>query len=112
MAQMALIKVKHKIGIINHTDIYETLWVAADDGTVAAMTADSEYKNFKKSNWHKILTGDVAYGLYDGLRLTQRQDRNGLPVVTADSRPQLIEPMTTEQADDLYQACKEKYNLK
>jgi hypothetical protein len=112
MAQMVLIKVKQRTGIINGSDIYETVWVDEDDGTVHVMTADSEYENFKRSNWDKILTGDVAYGLYGGLKRTQRKDKHGLPVINADSRPQLIEPMTTNQAEELYQACKEKYGLR
>jgi len=41
-----------------------------------------------------MVTGLIPYGIYGGLRITARRDRVGLAVISADSIPQMITPMT------------------
>ena len=94
MAEYILTDIQPKLGHLNNTRIYDLTFVDLVDLQVYMCVVDESYRNFIRSHWDTIVTGSIPYGLYSGLRRTARRDRDGLPVISADSHPQLIEPMT------------------
>ena len=81
------------------------------DLQVYMCVVDESYRNFIRSHWDTIVTGDIPYGLYAGLRKTARKDHDGLPVISADSMPQLIEPMTEDEVFRVLEIRSEQLGL-
>ena len=94
MAEYILTDITRKEGKLNYSDIWEVTWVDLVDLQVYATVVDATYRNYTRSNWHNIVNGPIPYGLYSGLRKTAKKDKDGLPVISADSHPALIDPMT------------------
>jgi hypothetical protein len=61
-----------------------------DSNEIAEMTVDPTYTNYRKSGWDRVVQDECAWGIYEGLRLTKRTTREGLPVITADSPARII----------------------
>jgi len=97
MAEYILTDITPKLGHLNNTYIYDITFVDLVDLEVYMCVVDESYRNFIRSHWDSIVTGSIPYGLYTGLRKTVRRDRDGLAVISADSYPQLIEPMTESE---------------
>ena len=72
---------------------------------------DTSYRNYTRSGWDRIVAQDQPYGLYSGLIKTKRRDRDGQPVVSADSHPQLIEPFTADEVFNYVESRKEQLGL-
>ena len=94
MAEYLLTDITRKIGSRNQSFIYDVTFVDLVDLQVYMCVVDESYRNYIRSGWHNIVLGSIPYGLYTGLRKTARLDRDGLPVISADSYPALIEPLT------------------
>jgi hypothetical protein len=97
MAEYILSHIEPKLGHLNNTRIYDITFVDLVDLQVYMCVVDESYRNFTRSHWDTIVTGSIPYGLYTGLRKTAKKDREGLSVISADSIPQLIEPMTERE---------------
>jgi hypothetical protein len=111
MAQMILVNVERKIGRLNHEDIYDVTWLDPETMQIWMTIVDSSYRNFTRSNWDRIVTGDIIYGEYRGLIRTARVNRDGLPVISADSHPQLVTPMTLREVEQVVDVLKEQAGL-
>lgn len=61
-----------------------------DDGRLYEMTTDSSYRNFHGSNWFWIVEDPNPWGVYEGLTRSTRTTQEGMPIITADSRPDLV----------------------
>lgn len=86
-----------KIGTRHNSYIWDITWVDLEDLQVYMTVVDESMRNFTRSHWDVIVTGSIPYGVYSGLRRTSKQDKDGLPVISADSHPLLIEPMTESE---------------
>ena len=75
---------------MNGTTVWRLTFYCIDDGTEWEMLCDSSYKNFKRSGWDHVCKSDDSYGVYSNLKRTNRKTRAGIPIVSADSRAQLI----------------------
>ena len=94
MAEYILADIERKIGTKHNTWIYDITWVEPVTLDVFMTVVDESMRNFTRSHWDVMVTGDIPYGIYAGLRITARRDRVGLAVISADSIPQMITPMT------------------
>ena len=94
MAEYILTDITPKIGSKHNSYIWDITFVDLVDLQVYMTVVDESMRNFTRSRWDSIVTGPIPYGLYTGLRRTARKDKDGLPVISADSHPQLIDPMT------------------
>lgn len=75
------------------------------DNLLAEMTVDVTYTNFKRSGWDHVVEHDCPWGVYQGLKLTKRTTRAGLPVLTADTPADIIYRCTSHlEACELAQA--------
>jgi hypothetical protein len=97
MADLLLTDITPKLGRLNNSYIYDVTFVDIETLEVSMCVVDESYRNYMRSGWDRIVTGAVPYGLYTGLRRTARRDRDGLPVISADSHPQLVEPMALQE---------------
>lgn len=91
--------IQQRLGHINGTQIWEITWVDPEDLAVLTTTVDESYRNYRRNHWDVMVSGAIPYGLYQGLVKTLRQDRDRLSVLSADSYPQLIEPMTAREVE-------------
>jgi len=99
MAEYILADIERKIGTRHNTWIYDITWVEPLTLDVFMTVVDESMRNFTRSHWDVIVAGDIPYGIYAGLRVTARRDRIGLAVISADSIPQMIAPMTHSEVE-------------
>lgn len=95
---------------INTGRLYWRLtWFCVEDADYWDMTIDDSYQNFKRFRWQDFLDRE-QYGLYSGLRRTQRQTGTNRNVLTADVQPELLQeaPQATviESAKEITDAVK------
>ena len=74
----------------NGVTFWRLTFYCIDDGTEWEMTCDNTYKNFRRSGWDKVCASDDSYGVYSDLKRTDRKTKDGVSIVTADSRAKLI----------------------
>jgi hypothetical protein len=96
---MALIltEITKKNGYLNQSIIYRIRFIDSETGQVYTTTVDTSYENYTRSGWDKIVNSDNPYGVYKGLKITNKRDRDGDQVINADSRPELTLPLTLGQ---------------
>lgn len=89
----------------NGVTMWRLTFYCIDDGTEWEMTCDTTYKNFKRSGWNHVCAADDSYGVYSNLKRIERRTKDGVAVVSADSRARLVYRCQNQQeAFDLIQA--------
>ena len=111
MAQMILVDIERKTGKLNHQDIYDVTWLDPETMEIWITIVDSSYRNYTRSNWDRIVAGDIVYGEYSGLIRTARINKDRLRVINADSHPQLVTPMTQREVEQVVEILKEQAGL-
>jgi len=101
-----LCDIERKIGNKNHSWIYDVTFVNPENLEVYMCVVDESYRNYTR--WQHLVTGTIPYGIYTGLRRTNREDKNGLPVINADFAPQLIAPMTEQEVELVLETRREQ----
>jgi len=91
--------IEKKIGSKNNSWIWDITWVELETLDVYMTVVDETMRNYTRSGWDQIVTGAIPYGSYTGLIRTARTDKNGLRVISADSHPQLVTPLTTRDIE-------------
>jgi hypothetical protein len=88
---------------LNQCPMWRITWYCVDDNTIWEMTVDESYRNW--DHWRPFVA-NPSWGVYSGLRRTKRVTREGVRVVSADTRPQLIEPFQDQaEAHDVIIQC-------
>jgi len=88
-----------------------TFMQVSDDYTMELFhcDVDESMENYKRSGWQTILSKSNPIAVYGGLRLTKRTSSDGLPVITADSRPQpVVDNITIEDLQAVYDLIDKK----
>lgn len=65
-------------------------WYCTNNAEKCQMDVDSTYRNFKRLGWEQFIQ-DSNWGVYTGIKRTQRQTARGLTVLTADRMPSPME---------------------
>ena len=91
--------IEKKIGSKNNSWIWDITWVELATLDVYMTVVDETMRNYTRSGWDNIVRGAIPYGSYTGLIRTARTDKNGLRVISADSHPQLVTPLTTTEIE-------------
>ena len=91
--------IEKKIGTRHNTWIWDITWVELDTLEVYMTVVDESMRNYTRSGWDRIVHGAIPYGSYTGLVRTARTDKSGLRVISADSHPQLVTPLTTHEIE-------------
>lgn len=111
MAEYILTDITAKHGRMNQSMIFDITFVDLVDLQVYMCVVDESYRNYTRSGWHNIVAGSIPYGLYTGLRKTAKRDKDGLPVISADSHPALIDPMTESEVYHVLEIRAEQLGL-
>ena len=85
-----LISRTSKRGIMNNSTIYEFTFANAQHDVFMGVV-DSSYRNFAK--WQHLVSGDVPYGIYSGIHVTNKRNKLGAQVINADFAPQMLNPL-------------------
>ena len=85
-----LVNIEESISHLNGGRYWRLTFQSLDDGTQHEMTVDPTYNNFKKSGWDHVVADPYPYGVYEGLKRTQKQTNRGMSVVSADGPARLI----------------------
>jgi hypothetical protein len=109
--ELILADITPKIGSLHHSWIYEITFVDIRDLQVYTCVVDESMRNFTRSHWDTIVTNGGQLGLYTGLRKIAKRDKDHLPVISADSVPQLIEPLTEPEVMFYIERRKEDLGL-
>jgi hypothetical protein len=80
---------------INGGHFYRLTWVCLDDMTRWETDVQDNYRNWEKNGWRDLVE-NRRWGVYHGLRRSTRQNRREYGVVTADSYPDCIIPIDTQ----------------
>ena len=91
--------IEKKIGTKHNSWIWDITWVELDTLDVYMTVVDETMRNYTRSGWDSIVRGAIPYGSYTGLIRTARTDKTGLRVISADSHPQLVTPLTTTEIE-------------
>lgn len=89
--------IERKIGSKHNTWIWDITWLDSEDLQIYTTIVDESMRNYTRSGWDTIVHGAIPYGIYAGLRRTARSNQDQLPVISADSYPQLVTPMTLDE---------------
>lgn len=96
--QYLLTRIEHEFGRLNSNSIHRIYWLDLEDMEEYVTVVDESYRNFTRSGWHALCYySDTPYGIYTGLVRTAKKTRAGVSVISADSYPQLIEPLTRDE---------------
>lgn len=91
-----LVKLQKQRSIINHCPMYRITWYDVDTGTVYETTVDESYNNFAKNGWEYLVNQANPFGAYENLKVSNKTTKLGIPVISADSRPQMIMSLRDE----------------
>jgi len=95
--EFLLTNIERKQGRLNHEDIYDLTFLDVEDLTIYACVVDTSYRNYTRSGWDRIIADPTPYGIYAQLIRTQRRNRDGFQVISADSYPCLLTPVTERE---------------
>lgn len=96
--QYLLTKIEHEFGKLNSNSIHKIYFLDLEDMQEYVTIVDESFRNFTRSNWHTLCYyQDTPYGIYTGLVRTAKRTKAGVPVISADSYPQMIEPLTKDE---------------
>jgi hypothetical protein len=85
-----LVNIEESISHLNGGRYWRLTFVSLEDGTTHEMTVDPAYTNFKRSGWNHVVEDAYPYGVYTGLRRTQKTTKSGVPVVSADGKARIV----------------------
>ena len=85
-----LVNIEESTSHLNGGRYWRLTFVSLDDGTRHEMTVDPAYTNFKRSGWNHIVEDPYPFGVFTGLKRTQKTTRSGVPVVSADGRARIV----------------------
>lgn len=108
--ELILSDITPKIGTKHNSYIYEVTFVDIIDLKIYTTIVDESMRNFTRSHWDTIVT-ENQLGLYTGLRRTAKTDKDNLPVVSADSVPQLLDPLTADEIFTCIERRREQLGL-
>ena len=74
----------------NGTRMWRLTWQRIRDNTHWETTVDSSYRNFRGQGWDHLVEHACPWGVYTNLTTTARRTQQGLGVITADSRPDIL----------------------
>lgn len=100
--QYVLTDITRKLGRLNESDIWDLTWLDTDELKIYMMVVDSSYRNYSK--WQYIIDNNCL-GIYAGLKRTNRQDHDGVDVMSADSQPQLVSLSTEDEIFKIVEWC-------
>lgn len=106
--EYVLADIDEHMGHLNGTVFWRITWVDASETSVWETTVDPTYRNFTRSGWDRIVESENPWGVYTGLVRSSRQTGSGSNVITADSHPQLVEPMTQADVVRIVQALHDR----
>ena len=96
-----LTDIERRIGSRNNGYIYDCSFLDLDDLQVYMCIVDAQFRNWERSGWCRLVQDPTYHGVYTGMKRTQRHNQDGLRVISADSHPQLIMPLTEAQIIDI-----------
>jgi hypothetical protein len=108
---LILADVTTKIGHLNGSYIHDVTLLCPVTLDLHTCVVDEHYGNYTRCGWDRILERPIKYGLYGGLRETKRTNTEGFPVISADSRLELIEALTEEEVMMVIEVRKEELGL-
>jgi len=101
--QYLLLAVTPKKGHLNDNIVWTVIYMKTSDLSIWTQILDPSYGNWRKNNWDRFVTEPI-FGLYTNLKETNRTDRDGRGVVSADRRPTLVESLTQNETISVAEA--------
>ena len=106
MKQLILADITAKTGRLNEDLIYDITFVCPETLDIFMTVVDSTYKNYTRNHWDQIVRDPEPFGLYSGLRVTDKQDKAGTRVITADSKPHKMMDLSQAEIIAVIEAIK------
>jgi hypothetical protein len=94
--EYVLVDIKKMPSKMNGGMFYRLTWACLDDMTRWETDVQENYRNWLKNGWCDIVD-NKRYGVYTNLQRSSRQNNRKVGVVTADSYPECIIPIDTQE---------------
>ena len=88
--QYVLVERTSRNSRLNGVTMWRLVFYSLDDGTLWEMTVDSSYRNFRSQGWDHLVQDDNPWGVYEGLRRSDRLTAEGMPILTADAAAERV----------------------
>ena len=85
-----LIERQEQRSTLNGGAMWRLRWYCVNDGTFHEMTVDPAYNNFKRAGWSTLVQETNPFGCYRNIHRTDRVTADGMGVVSADHRAELL----------------------
>lgn len=97
-----LVGVQERYSSLNLGSYYRLDWLEPESLQLFTTSVDSMYNNYR--HWRTIVESKQPWGIYDNLKLTAKQDKHGTTILSADSQPHLLDPLTQQEIELLLAA--------
>lgn len=91
-----LVNIELRPSKINSGHFYRLTWVCLDDMTRWETDVQDTYRNWNRNGWRDLVENQ-QWGVYQNLRRSSRSTQREHGVVTADSYPDCIIPIDTQE---------------
>ena len=89
-SEYILVNIQEGRSAINGGPFWRLTFQSLDDGQTYEMTVDPAYNNFKRSGWDRVVQDDYPFGVYTGLKRTNKPTNKGVPIVSADGQARIV----------------------
>lgn len=97
-----LVGLEERHSAINLGTYYRLDWLEPESLQLFSTSVDNAYQNFR--HWRTLIESKSPWGIYMNLRATTKQDKTGATIISADSRPFLVESLTQTEIELLLTA--------
>ena len=97
-----LAKIESRHSHKNGGDYWLLTWIDTEQARILETSVDPQYDNYK--NWAPIINNKKPLGIYDNLKLSQRTTKNGTAIISADSLPRQLDPLSSEEVELVVEA--------
>lgn len=88
--------------------LWRLTWVCLDDFTRWETSIAEDMDNFLNNGWRSVCNNPTPWGVYVGLKRTSKTNKEGIPIITADSKQERIISIESQDlACDVIMAAKE-----
>lgn len=77
--------------------MWRLTWICIDDMTRWETTVDEDMDNFVSRSWRRVCNNPEPWGVYTGLKRTAKTNKQGTPIITADSRQERVIPIESQE---------------
>lgn len=97
-----LVGLEERHSSLNLGSYYRLDWLEPESLQLFSTSVDNQYNNYR--HWRTVIESRSPWGIYTNLKTTNKRDKHGATIISADSRPFLLDPLTQTEIELLLEA--------